>query len=57
MEIIDSGYEHVRSIQNTYKVNKKDKNEGIQIEYNDDLGLACETLPEGDRINDLWKIV
>jgi len=59
MEIIETGYEHVRSIQNTYATSKKDtKDQAIDdmIEFNEDLGLACETLPEGLKIEQLWKI-
>jgi Bardet-Biedl syndrome 5 protein len=59
MEIIETGYEHVRSIQNTYATSKKEnKDVAIDdlIEFNDDLGLACEALPEGMKIDQLWKI-
>ena len=46
MEIVDTGYEHVRSINNTYAVNQKnDKNGPNDIEFNEDLGLACEKMP------------
>ena len=27
------------------------------IEFNEDLGLACEKLPKGLKIDQLWKIV
>jgi len=60
MEIIETGYEHVRSIQNTYQTSKKDKSDLVtddMIEFNEDLGLACEKLPEGVKIDQLWKIV
>lgn len=60
MEIIETGYEHVRSIQNTYQTSKKDKSDIVNddmIEFNEDLGLACEKLPEGVKIDQLWKIV
>lgn len=56
MEIVETGYEHVRSIQNTYQVNKKEK-EGVQVEFNEDLGLATEPIPEGMSMDQLWKIV
>jgi hypothetical protein len=59
MEIIETGYEHVRSIQNTYAISKKDTKDlaiDDMIEFNEDLGLACETLPEGLKIEQLWKI-
>jgi len=47
MEIIETGYEHVRSIQNTYATSKKGEKEvdTDMIEFNHDLGLACEKLP------------
>jgi Bardet-Biedl syndrome 5 protein len=48
MEIVETGYEHVRSIQNTYLVNKKaptNANDGLNVVFNEDLGLACEPLP------------
>ena len=58
MEIVETGYEHVRSIQNTYAVNKKsDPNAALDLEFNEDLGLACESLPQGVKIDDIWKIV
>lgn len=61
MDIVDTGYENVyeRSIQNTYAVQKKSNQEVDDdlIEMNEDLGLACEKLPEGVTIDMLWKIV
>lgn len=58
MDIVDTGYEHVRSIQNTYATNKKENNdESTQIQFNDDLGLACEALPDDVSIDMLWRIV
>lgn len=58
MEIVDTGYEHVRSIQNTYAVSKKEQDVGTdQIEFNEDLGLACECLPKDVTIDKLWRIV
>jgi hypothetical protein len=57
MEIVETGYEHVRSIQNTYAVNKKSTKDGIDVVFNEDLGLACESLPQGVKIDDVWKIV
>ena len=58
MEIVDTGYEHVRIVKNTYAVNQKKDNGGPnEIEFNDDLGLACEKLPQGKTIDQLWRIV
>ena len=56
MDIVDTGYEHVRSIQNTYAVQKK-QNKATDIEFNEDLGLACESLPEDVTMDKLWRIV
>ena len=56
LEIIETGYEHVRSITNTYAVDKK-KAGGNEIEFNEDLGLACEKMPPGQTIDKLWRIV
>ena len=69
--IVQTDYEHVRSIQNTYAIHKKKKQyakdakgqesvdsglEDEDIEYNEDLGVACEKLPSGVTIENLWKI-
>lgn len=47
MAIIDTGYEHVRSVQNAYAVQKKDKVADGEdpVEFDENLGLACEKLP------------
>ena len=29
----------------------------MEIEYNDDLGLAMETLPKDIKLEQLWKII
>ena len=53
MEIMETGYEHVRSIANTYATQKKktqDVSSGM-VEFNEDLGLACEKMPEGVSID------
>ena len=57
MEIVETGYEHVRSIQNTYAVGKRAEKDIGAIDFNEDLGLACEKLPDGVTIDQLWRIV
>ena len=70
-KIVETGYEHVRSIQNTYAIHKKQKNRAQRhqaqdqsdevvndddIVFNEDLGLACEKLPPNVTMENLWKI-
>jgi len=61
MQIIETGYEHVRSVKNTYSITTTAAdgstviNEDM-IEFNHDLGLACEKLPDDVGIDQLWKI-
>lgn len=58
IDIVETGYEHIRSIQNTYaQQNKAVNQESDVVQFNDDLGLACQSLPEGVTIDKLWKIV
>ena len=52
LEIVDTGYEeHVRALRKRYEVGKKQDKPGAGQEpdicYNDDIGLACEVLPQG----------
>ena len=54
-EIVETGYENVRQIQNNYAVTKKEQ-KSVGIEFNEDLGLACEALPSGVTMDALWKI-
>ena len=59
MEIIDTGYEAGAKAKLRYEVGRKAKTaEGMPaIEFNADLGLACETLPQGITMEQLWKII
>ena len=38
------------------KKETKDLEIDEMIEFNEDLGLACEKLPDGLKIEQLWKI-
>ena len=46
MEIVDTGYENVDRAQNTYAEMRKERKES-EITFSEELGLACEKLPEG----------
>ncbi len=52
IQIVDTGYEEtVRAQRQRYEVGKASKKREVgeepEIAFNEELGLACETLPEG----------
>ena len=49
LEIVETGYEAGAKAKLRYEVGRKAKtNEGMpQLEFNQDLGLACASLPKG----------
>lgn len=60
VEVVQTGYEeNVAAQRQRYQIGSvRQKNmEKVEIEYNEDLGLACEKLPAGLSIDHLWKIV
>jgi len=61
VQVVDTGYETNLNAQRLrYQVGRTrgDNNtEKIELEVNQDLGLACEKLPKGIEIDNLWKIV
>jgi Bardet-Biedl syndrome 5 protein len=59
LEIVETGYEAGAKAKMRYEVGRKAKtNEGMpQLEFNQDLGLACESLPKGLSMEQLWKII
>ena len=46
MEIVATGYETVDRARNTYAEMRKEQKES-EIAFSEELGLACEKLPEG----------
>ena len=56
LEIIDTGYDAAIKARMRYEVGKKAAGE-VEIELNEDLGLACESLPSSLTLDQLWKIV
>ena len=60
IEVVETGYEQSLAAQRQrYQIgNVRQQNEDrVEIEMNEDLGLACERLPPGLSIDQLWKIV
>lgn len=59
MEIVDAGYDAAAKARLRYEVGKKAKTtDGLpDIQFNEDLGLACEALPQGLTMEQLWKII
>ena len=53
VEIVDGGGSDAFAIYYA----DEDREEGRPPTYNDELGLAVETLPEGLSISDLWRAV
>jgi Bardet-Biedl syndrome 5 protein len=59
IEIIDTDYDTVARAKLRYEVGKSRTKEGEhqpEIVFNEDLGLACEALPEGLTVEKLWRI-
>ena len=60
LEIVETGYEEtVNAARSRYEVGKKGNTgteEEVEVVFNSDLGLACEKLPKGVTIDNLWRI-
>jgi len=61
VQVVETGYEtNLNALRMRYQVGKSkknDNNEKAELELNQDLGLACEKLPKGVEVDNLWKIV
>lgn len=59
MQVVDTGYEDRMTIQRIrYQVGKgQEEDNRAELEINSELGLACERLPKGVELDQLWKIV
>jgi hypothetical protein len=55
IEIVETGYDNLQKARMRYEVGKKGGNN--EISFNQDLGLACESLPKDLTLDQLWKIV
>ena len=58
---MDTGYEEtVRAQRQRYEVGRsaqqRDPGDEPDIVFNEDIGLACERLPEGLTTDQLWRI-
>ena len=61
IQIVDTGYEEtVKAQRQRYEIGRsapaRGPGEEAEIELNEDLGLACEKLPNGVTLDQLWRI-